>query len=56
MQTTKCIECGTETFQKDSICALCEAGITQMREDLMLLLNREKRWNPPPENKNCEKK
>ncbi|MBM4128658.1 MAG: hypothetical protein FJ243_00905 [Nitrospira sp.] len=47
MVTTKCIECGTETYQKDGICALCGAGITQMRDDLFVLLDIEKTWSPP---------
>ena len=41
MKANKCSECGNETFQKD-ICVLCQSGITQMHEELMALLKKDK--------------
>lgn len=44
MQATKCIECHTETFQREGICVLCKAGVTQMYKELIDLLIKDKRY------------
>jgi hypothetical protein len=44
MRSTKCRKCGNETFQKD-ICVLCQTGITQMYEELMDLLKKDREQN-----------
>jgi len=44
MKSSQCIICGNETLQ-GGICALCNAGITQMHEDLIKLLKKDKNWN-----------
>ena len=44
MASTKCIRCSNETFQKDSLRVLCEGGITQMYEELIQLLKKNKEW------------
>ena len=46
MRSTKCRKCGNETFQKD-ICVLCQTGITQMYEELMDLLKKDREQNAP---------
>ena len=40
MKANQCIVCGIETAQ-GSICALCTAGITQMHNDLMKLVQMD---------------
>lgn len=44
MKANQCIVCGIETAQ-GSICALCNAGITQIHEDLMKLLKMDNNRN-----------
>lgn len=44
MKFRKCKICGNKTHQK-SICALCEAGITQMEEELIDLLKKDQKWD-----------
>ena len=44
MASTKCIRCSNETFQKESICVLCKTDITQMYEELIQLLKKNKEW------------
>jgi ornithine carbamoyltransferase len=44
MQSNKCTECGNETYEKDCICALCKKNITQMHEELIELLKKDKEW------------
>lgn len=40
----KCKKCGTETFHKDHICALCRSGITELHDELVYLLTEGKYW------------
>jgi hypothetical protein len=44
MKANHCIVCGIETAQ-GSICALCNAGITRMHEDLMKLMKTDEKQN-----------
>jgi hypothetical protein len=44
MKVNQCIVCGIETAQ-GSICALCNAGITRMRHDLIKLLKMDNNRN-----------
>lgn len=44
MKTNQCIVCGIETAQ-GSICALCNAGITRMHDDLIKLLKMDNNRN-----------
>lgn len=39
-----CKECGTETFHKDHICALCRSGVTELHDELVYLLTEGKYW------------
>ena len=40
-----CKECGTETFHKDHICALCRSGVTKLHDELIYLLTAGKYWS-----------
>ena len=44
MRFNQCIVCGIETAQ-GSICALCDAGITRMHDELMKLLKMDNNRN-----------
>jgi hypothetical protein len=44
MRFNQCIVCGIETAQ-GSICALCNAGITRMHDELMKLLKMDNNRN-----------
>ena len=44
-KSNKCKVCNTKTYQKDSICVLCKTGITQMYEELIELLKKNKEWD-----------
>ena len=50
MKSTKCVECGNETFEKDSVCALCKKLITRMHSELIDLLMKDNIWNPGKNN------
>ena len=41
MKTYKCTACNNKTFQKDSVCALCKIGLTQMYDELVDLLQKD---------------
>ena len=42
MECAKCIVCGTETLQ-GVVCAVCQAGITQMHRELMDLVVKDRK-------------
>jgi hypothetical protein len=44
MKIKECRLCGKRTNQKD-VCVLCATGITQMQQELVDLLKRDKQWN-----------
>ena len=41
MKTHKCTSCNNKTFQKDSVCALCKIGLTEMYDELVDLLQKD---------------
>jgi len=41
MKGTKCLVCGNETLQ-GTLCAVCKAGIPQIRQELIALLKEDK--------------
>jgi hypothetical protein len=43
-KSNTCKVCDTKTYQKDSICVLCKTGITQMYEEMIELLKKNKEW------------
>lgn len=44
-KSNTCKVCDTKTYQKDSICVLCKTGLTQMYEELIELLKKNKEWD-----------
>jgi hypothetical protein len=45
MKTYKCTACNNKTFQKDSVCALCRIGLTEMYDELVNLLQKDSKHN-----------
>jgi hypothetical protein len=45
MKTNKCIKCDNKTHQKDNLCVSCRIGLTQMYDELLDLLKKDKKWN-----------
>jgi hypothetical protein len=44
MKSKKCIKCGNETRDEDSICVLCKKDITKMHKELMDLFVNDEAW------------
>ena len=40
---TKCIKCGNETYEQDSICILCKTNLTQIYEELIESLRKDRK-------------
>lgn len=44
MKTRKCTKCNNSTHQEDKICVSCKLGLTQMYDELVDLLKKDKRF------------
>ena len=45
MKAKKCQKCDNSTHQKEGICVSCQLGLTQMYNELIDLLKKDKKWN-----------